>query len=829
MRSLGRFQTGYLRGMPEHCRLIEGAWPAAPDQDAEQPLEAVVNEAMADRLGIRVGERYELRSGKPTDFDVLQIPVRISGIWAPEDPEETYWFLAASVYDELLLLSEETYRQRVILLDEPFALYYVAWYQVYDGRGVTAEDVPGLLGRIRTVQARLRGLMPGIGFPTSPEWALTRHGKAVSMQSNILLAYGLPVIGFVLFFTGFIASMAVGRRQNEVALLLSRGTTMPQVVALHLIQALILALVGLGAGLPLAQLLARLIGNTRSFLAFTGRDPLIAPLTPRSLRVGVGVALLATFAYLLPALRSAGLTIVLYWQRVSRMIGRPWWQRAFLDLILLAAGAYGYYVLTRGQGLEFLIGGQGDPFQQPLVLITPALFLFVCMLLFLRLVPLLLSGLAWVSSQLPGTVGLLALRHLARTARAYSGVLLLLGLSISLSLYTASMAWTLDKNLIDRAYYRVGADLSLQERGWTTGASTADPSDSSLPTAGASAEEDAPINYAALPIEDALQIGAVRGACRVYEFAVTAGTSGSRERGTLVGVDRLHFPQASYFRADFAPYSLGEMMNALARAPAGLLADRAFLREQGLAVGDSLALRLADEQRTPVAFEIVGALDLFPTLYPQDFPAFVGNGDYILEQVGQPLPGKLWLAAEPTTDPEAIRLALEEIGFRLSAVQDARTLMAKEQGQLLRVGLFGFLSVGFIAVSLLAVLSLTIYAFVSFRQRFIQFGILQAIGLTRRQLEAIFVLEQGFIAGLGALAGTVIGLYGSHVFLPFFQVSYAESYPLPPLLVEIAWQDTWKIYLFLGGALLVLAAGVFGLLRRLRAFEAVKLGTQLTG
>ena len=129
----------------------------------------------------------------------------------------------------------------------------------------------------------------------------------------------------------------------------------------------------------------------------------------------------------------------------------------------------------------------------------------------------------------------------------------------------------------------------------------------------------------------------------------------------------------------------------------------------------------------------------------------------------------------------------------------------------------------------MSVLSLLIYSFVSFKQRYVQFGILHAIGLTKAQLERLFVFEQCLIIGLGTAVGTLLGFASCHLFLEFFQVSTTEVEPLPPLLVEIAMHDIWKTYIVLGLSLLILAIGTLRLLKGLRMFEAIKLGTQLTG
>ena len=94
----------------------------------------------------------------------------------------------------------------------------------------------------------------------------------------------------------------------------------------------------------------------------------------------------------------------------------------------------------------------------------------------------------------------------------------------------------------------------------------------------------------------------------------------------------------------------------------------------------------------------------------------------------------MWLDTEEAIDPEQLASSLDDLGYRILAIEDAHSELAEEQARPARVGLFGFLSVGFIAVAMLSVLALVIYSALSFRQRFIQLGILRAMGLSTSQL-----------------------------------------------------------------------------------------------
>jgi putative ABC transport system permease protein len=857
-RPLGHMKVGFVRGLSGHAQVVEGEWPeVAPDAQAApsvpvEPVQVLMAQGKVRDLGVQVGEEYVLFRDSE-QLGRIQVPIQIAGIWIPNDPDERFWFVSPDVYEDVLLLPEASY-ERLIPGEESWSLDYIAWYQVYDGSKVTAEDVPAFLAHMRRVAVTLKGIISSIGVPVSPEWALVRYEKDVTVQGTLLLTFGIPVIAAVLVFTASISATSVRRRNGEIALLRSRGTNVAQVLVLCLFQGLILGLVSLVLGLLAGRHVARLLGNTRAFLSFESdvfpwasilskiglvrplqeiprvSDRLYPVVTRSSLRVGVVVTGLATVFYLLPTLHSVRLTVVTFLQNAVRAVGRPWWQRSFLDVILFAIAGYGYYLQRGERSLSFLMGGQGgDPLEQPLVLITPSLYLLVGVLFFLRLAPHLLNLAAWLIGYLPGTVLVLTLRHLARHAKGYSGVFLLLSYSISLSLFTASMAWTLDKNLEDRAYYDVGSDLSLQERGWGSQELAEGTAEDVGGGATAGSSDDQPGSVLIIPTDDALRVEGIEGATRVYRFSVRVRLAEWAGSGTLVGIDRLSFPGGAFFRSDFAPRSLGELMNILALDRRGVLVDRNTLVRHRLDVGDPIRVQLSTTEAQRIDFYIAGALDLFPTVRRSEFPVFVGSADYILEQLGALTPGELWLAVHPSIDAQSVLDQLHGVGFRVSSMEDARALIAKEQGRLLRVGLFGFLSVGFVAMSILSSLSLIIYSFTFFQQRTIQFGILQAIGLTKAQLEWVFMLEQFVIIVLSTIVGTVLGLYGCRLFLPFFQVSYDSTFPLPPPLIVVAWRDIWKVYVVLGITHLVLSAFALRMLNRLRIFETIKLGAQLAG
>jgi len=297
----------------------------------------------------------------------------------------------------------------------------------------------------------------------SPVPALQGYGESSGVLTLTLTIFSLPVIGLVFYFISLIAGMVVRRGQSEIAIMRSRGITRRQITALCTLEGLLTGGMGLAGGLVLGRWMAQLMSRTRTFLDPTllsgdSAGSLTIVLTPTAYGYAlVGVAL-ALAALLIPALAASKYSIVtLRWEQARSLLA-PFWQRYFLDILLLVPPLYGWYQFDR-QGAITLSAGGNDPFANPLLFMVPVLFCLSLGLVLIRLFPLLMRSLAWLASWLAGATLLLTSRQLARAAAQYTGPLLLLSLTVSLATFSASMAVTLDDHLWDQVYYQVENDI----------------------------------------------------------------------------------------------------------------------------------------------------------------------------------------------------------------------------------------------------------------------------------------------------------------------------------------------------------------------------------
>jgi putative ABC transport system permease protein len=645
---------------------------------------------------------------------------------------------------------------------------------------------------------------------------LERYQEAANVLTLLLFAFSVPVISLVLTFVILVVALNVERQHSQVAMLRSRGATAPQVLGIAAVESGLLGVLALVAALPLSMIVARAIGQTRSFLDFSIASDLRVGLTWGTLRFGVAAVALALAVQVVPMLSSARHTVVTYKTERARRLRPPWWQRVGLDVLLMVPAAYGAYLLNQ-QGTILANAGEipTDPFQNPLLFLVPALSLLAATLLVLRLMPLLMRALAWLGGLTKNVGSLMAVRQLARAPGLYAAPLALLILTLGLSTYSASLAATLDNHLYDQHHYWVGADVSLVD----TGDSINAPADMEAGTS-----SDA-LRWRFLPVSEYRSLRNVQDAGRVGRYEARVQTAEGFRPGTYLGVDRTDFADVAFWRDDFAAESLGGLMNLLALRSDAILLPGAFMTEHVLSVGDTIqvAVRAYDQQTTMPA-TIVGGFDYFPSWYPDTGPLVVGNLDYFFQEAQMQYPYRVWLEADPAIDFTQLEDDLWELNFGAQAMVASRLRILEAQRQPQRQGLLGLLSVGFGAASVLTALGFVLYTLFSFRRRSVEIGVLRAVGLSKPQMIALVASELAILLVLGAAAGTGLGIWASRAFVPALQIGAEMTARVPPFVVEIAWPALFRIYALFALLFLVALAVLIRLLMRMKLFQAIKLG-----
>ena len=816
-RSIDYVSFGATENIAEQVELVEGVYPPPADPSTDSYVDVMIHEDFASEYGMQLGEYYQGYNWRLDADDPMQITmIRIAGIWRPRDEESEYWFYRPNVFKDILLINEETYRTRLAPYTES-EVNLAVWYLVSDGSSVNTSRVDELIRRHSDTEKIADQYLPGTYIQASPEEELRPYQRIVTVLTLTLTVFSLPIVILLIIFLVMLVGLVVDGQRNETAVLRSRGTSPFQVVGLTTVEGIIMGVIALVVGGLLAIGFTQLIGTTRSFMDFRWGHHFIVSVPPT---IGSTILLAIVFTILIrvvPTIGAARHTIISYKMDQSRLLQRPWWQRLGVDILLLILIGYFYYQVIQQGGLIDVEGGVrniDDAYQQPFVFLMPPLTIFALTLFLLRFLAPMLRALAWLI-QWTNSVGLLIVtRQLERSPGAYYLPLILLVSTISLGIYTASFARTIDRYLYEQQYYKVSADVSVR---------VFSQNPASLPGGGGGGG-DAPPAY--MHISEFTSMPFVEGATRIGEYTAKARlTSGSVE-GRFVGVDRADLGPVVFWRPDFAAIRLGYLTNALALQQDAVLVSREFMETRALDVGDLLELDVRSGGDTfKVNFQIVGALEYFPRWYPEEDGAlFVGNLDYLFEQAQLELAHRVIMRVEADFDQRAFSRALFDRGAAGVLIDEPVTRINREQARPERQGLFGLLSIGFITSSLATMIGFLLYTIFSYRRRYVELGILRAIGLSQTSMIVSVAWELGLLIIMGLTLGLGIGVVVSALYIPYMQfVSNLEGV-VPPYVVTMAWVEIAQIIALFFATFVIIMLILLVILRRMRIFQAVKLG-----
>jgi len=807
--------------LAEHITMIEGS---LPKEGSNETLDALASNELANELGLVVGKSYALRladngTGKPWTQDI-----RITGIWIPTDQSEAYWsFYSSESFLKKLILNSSQFKEAVSTIKLP--INEAAWRLSLDGNGITSQNVGQTLNQINTVQNQLNSIVMNTNLEISPVEALRQFSDTSNELTRILIFFAIPILVVIMLFLLMISEMFARSQQNEIAILRSRGASRIWIAGNYFWQWMTISLAAIPVGLMLGLFLTRFVSNTHSFMVFSIQNGGFPTLGRKAFFLAIGVVTFAILIMLIPVFKASKETILGYKRSAARKDKSEFWQRAYLDLLLLAITGYGLYIL-RSQGKLTLLGkslGGNDPFTNPLMFLLPTLFILGLLLLSLRILPLLIEGFNHIGNRIQGVPFILVLRQFARSGHAHHTSLLLVGLTIGIAVFASSMAATMDQGMHDNIYYKNGADIRFYE-----GGEFVKPEDNSVSESipGESAASSGDGYWNVIPISDYYSIPGVMGATRIGYYKGTTVMNAVTNAGSLIGVDRDSIESIIFYRPDFSRETLSDLMGRLASSPNAVLVNEELWTKLNLNIGDVIEIQTsATKPMGSIKFKVAGVFGLFPGWNKtEEKNAFIVNLDFLFDTWGRIQPYDVLLKTSETASPSSIIASVELMGVSVGKVNDSRGSIQNQIFSPKRQGALGLLSVGFISSTILAILAIITYVVFTFRERSIYLGVLRAIGLSSSQLRAAMLMEIGAIGLLGTILGNWIGIAASQLFIPVFPVIVQDVEVALPQTTVINWEQIgWMIFSF---GIVFIVICVFYLIRSVKdkEFALIKLG-----
>ncbi|MEK8129780.1 ABC transporter permease [Paenibacillus filicis] len=843
-------------GLKEQVELTQGSWFGEQPQNGT--IEVVMFEEALYRADMRVGDvfNYPIAGG----LGIAPVKIKIVGAYKPLDDSNPYWYQGLEGLLTSAFMSEAGF-QDYIMTNKKIPLNLANWYYAFDLREIQTSQLSGLESKLERLGMTLFQLLKNTRVDVS-FIPLLQEFKVQSVQLQVMLfTLAAPMIAMVFYYIVMNARQSLDRQRTVIAVIRSRGGSTGQIIWIYLLEGLLLGGVSLVLGPLLGWFMAKSIGSSSGFLTFVDRKAVPVGLSSEAMLYGGGAVAIAIFASVIPAIVFARASIVSYKQKLARSDKKPFWQKWFLDVVLLGVVGYGYYLFGQRQDLFSQTGMTTDQLQvHPLLFFIPALSIIALGLFFLRLFPWLLRIGNWLGKRLLPVPVYLTLTQLSRSSTAYYPLMILLILTLGLGIYNASAARTIDLNSTDRILYAYGTDVIMRAdwvavsdempkdkpsggqgqggqggsggSGGAGGSGGQGGSGGSGGSGGAGGPGGPPgggnqpppkLRYIEPPFELFRELEGVEHAARVMTLKSSAVVSGkSIGQGMLMGIDNVDFAEVGWFRKDLFKIHQNQYLNLLGQYEQAVIIPTKLAEKHQIKPGDLMSITISGQ---PVEFVVVATVPYWPSQYPDETPFFIANLEYIYDQA--PIqPYDVWLKMKDGAKVAPMLEALKDKNVDIATVKDVRNELIIQKKHPARGGVFGILSLGFLVSVFVSLIGYVLYWFFNLSSRVVQFGVLRAMGLSRRQLTGMLLLEQVFTAGLAIALGFGIGKLTSYLFLPFLQTAENVKTQVPPFRVIFDSRDTSQLYVVVGVMMLTGASLLFLHIRRLRVHQAVKLGEE---
>jgi ABC-type lipoprotein release transport system permease subunit len=487
-----RVYVAHYEGWTEAVTLIAGRLPTDVPATADADLEIVIPFAVQNALDVNLGDVLTLDQGGPrggweTSKNVRALVVGIANLPEPLTTLQRAYFMepsplrlggkSGSFSNEYAVLTTRPAFDLIVASFVPDTPVKVGWRVLFDHTRLPFPRSPEARQTLFDLQNELNA-----AFDTTAqrEQNYSQATKLIDWQvksgdnvdQGVLLAYErsvrsldapfglllLQVGALVIFFLIVTAALVRRGERREIAMLQSRGARDSSIVLIRGLEALAICAFAALLAPVLSQQLLILI---TPFFARYENLPLVLTSTDfLYATVAAAIAFLALMFTLRPVLR---LPLITSGGSTTRSDQQPWWQRYYVDVLLVVLGIAALWRLV-GRDNPLFTTTAGSRTTDPFLLLAPALLFLGIGSLLLRLFPTIATFTAKMLATGRGLVGPLATWQLSREPIHYGRITFLLALAIGIGWFATSFRATVNRSQNDQAQYRVGTDIRLDER-----------------------------------------------------------------------------------------------------------------------------------------------------------------------------------------------------------------------------------------------------------------------------------------------------------------------------------------------------------------------------
>ena len=821
-------RLGTLSDLQDHINITKGRMFS--DQVADGVIEVIVSQQAMVIQDLLLDKVYTLLDPTKEYSEVCK--VKVVGIYEMKDPGDVYWLHGFTKHNKEFMMDYDLFNE-LFISTKNGPITEAEWNCAFDYHAITLQNLAHIVRTYEEHEAWYSKYRVTIEFNMPINRILEKYNDRAIQLRNMLWVLTVPVLIMLTFYIFMVSQLIIDHDENEIAVFKSRGAGKSQIFLSYLLESVIVAGVAFLIGPFLGLFICRFLGSSNGFLEFVQRTALPAKLTPKVYLYSLFAVLFLVITMLAPVVSVSRKTIVSHKQERARAKKAALWKKLCIDIVLLAVAGYGIYRFRQQQKILAETGISANELQiDPLLFLTSTAFVLGAGLFFIRLYPYLVRMIYWLGRKGWTPVPYISLIQVGRSRGQEQFLMLFMILAISIGLFNANTARTINKNMEDRIRYSIGADIRLQASWKTNQVATQAQGQQAAAMMGGSTDTrpQEPLRYFEPNFNDYLTLSGAETVTKVLNVddGTIQTTRGWINNIRVMGITPHEFAKIAWFRPDLLPYHLHEYLNLMSEAPTAFLVSSNLKDRYKLEVGDTIYVTWGNQSY--LEGTIYAFVDYWPTFNPKegkvlkDEPGLVvANFSYIQNKMALQ-PYEVWVKkADGATDKQINDdIIKKDLDLRYIYYTDQE--LVKMKNDALLQGMNGMLTLGFIASMLISLLGFLIYWIISIQNRTLMFGILRAMGMSLAKVIGMLACEQVLVSGAAIILGIIVGGITGDFFIPLLQIVYSAADQVPPFRITAYGEDYIKIYAVIGIMITMGFMTLWRIISKIKIDQALKLG-----
>jgi len=815
----------YMPEISEHMQLLKGQGLDEQQTNATGTYNCIITQTLMDEYGLVVGETLDFINLKDEKGNTLKMT--IAGVYKESERNDLYWTVEPNEFIENVFVDSQSFSEIVSMYTTESDSYTVR-YQHYTS--LDYQDISS--GNVDDVEYYMKEFVSADkNFFYSFQEIIDEFKTERKTVNIILWVLELPILGMVMAFIFMVSKQIVEAERNEIAMHRSRGLSRLQIIYMYGLQAGIISLLGIIAGLPLSYILCKLAAGTTDFLTFSFARTWMYTFTPEMLLYGVVAGTIGIGFILVPVISATKISIVEH-KSQGGLNKKPLWEKYFFDIILLAVSIYLLYNFNQDEEnirQNAIAGSKMDP----MIFIDSVLFIIGMGLVVLRLTHYLVKLVYRIGKKKWKPSMYASFLQITRTTAKQGFISVFLILTVSLGLFNANTARTINRNNEDRIDYENGADLVLQEK-WDTKIFF-------LP--------DRKVDYEFKePDYNKYQELTDKGICEsitrvIYDDRTNVSYAGKDIDNCIFrGVITDEFGKTAIFKDELNKDTHWyNYLNAMAVKQNGAVISSNLAKELELEVGDTFRVTRMGAI-TQKENDVRGTSVCQVCAIVEDWP---GYDRYYYDENGD-LQENYLVVANYATAVSCFKISPYEIWVKIAegyTYEDVETFLTNKSVDIESIKIIaedvsrmknspmiqitnGMFTLSFVIALILCAIGFLIYWISSIRQRELLFGVYRAMGMSVKDVNGMLINEHIFSTFLSVIAGGLVGMVSTVLFVKLFGIVYLPEKHNLDIYIYYEAGDIIKLATVVVVMIIVCILVLRKLIKSLNITQALKLGEE---